>query len=143
MNLDFLKTGEREWLRKQGWVELVEDVCGEFGFRVVWLVQESWVNVWVWEIVAYEDKNLLVPLFEWFDEKGHQEFTTEIERAKEWCYLDGFIKWDGCSQFDMGQQHLCGLRGYKKHVELLRYLWRRSFELMNREPEDGLWEDKA
>jgi hypothetical protein len=132
MDLDWLKVGEREYLKKQQLRETVEDIGGEFGFRVVWMVQDYWANVWVWEIVAHDDQRN--PYFETFDENGNQNFVQAIQEAKEW-YLNGFVKGDGCSQFDMGYQHLCGARSYQKHIALLEYIWKRAFELMGRDPE--------
>lgn len=138
--LDFLKVGDREYLKQHTEDrELIEDMGGRFGFRVAWMVSDAWATVWVFEIVAYTDHKFDVPMFRNIGDKGDQEFVDTIEQA-DW-YLDGFVKFDGCSQFDMGDQHLCGLQGYQKHIALLQYIYTRAFELMGREP-DEVWETK-
>jgi hypothetical protein len=141
MNLDWLKVDGRAYLKDKDMRETVEDVVidkqGYAGFRVAWIVEDHWANVWVWEISGFTDGDRSKPSFYYFDEDGHQEWVDTIEEAKEW-YLDGFVKWDGCSQFDMGDQHLCGADDYKKHIALLEYIYKRAFELMGR-PQEEEW----
>ncbi len=48
---------------------------------------------------------------------------TEIAEKEE--YLNGSIKWDGCSTISFQEGlHLCGLYHWKKHNRLMSFLWR-------------------
>lgn len=54
-------------------------------------------------------------------------------------YLECTIKWDSCSHFDFGDKgyiHICGYDSYKKHIQLMEWLYKKAFELMEREPYD-------
>lgn len=86
-------------------------------FRLIWNVNDYWADV-----VAYEHCG------------------EDFEEAEQ--YLCGFVKWDGCSQFELGSKHLCGPYEYAQHARLLRYIFFRAHELMGREPEDKWPEDK-
>lgn len=112
--------------------ETIEDVLGEFGFRLVWSVQDHWADVKAFEIVGRnEDGN---PLFD-SDDSPNRTMTTEDARE----YLEGFVKWDGCTELDQGSPHWCGPYEYRKHFALLRYIYHRAYELMGCEPDEP-WE---
>ena len=116
-----------------------EDILGNFGFRMVWSVSDRWADVTAYEITE-RDMEENIPMF---DRKGDDTGMDQIEThedAEE--YLSGFVKWDGCTELDMGQPHWCGPNGYKKHCALLRYIYERAFELMGRKP-DQVWNDEA
>lgn len=49
-------------------------------------------------------------------------------------YLDGYIKWDGCSEFTQLRVHWCGQFFYRRHIALLEHIHNRAFELMGCEP---------
>ena len=114
---------------------VVEDVLGEFGFRVAWEPKEYMADFKVFEVVAICQG---APEFEIVDGKG-EDFTPDISLAQE--YMNGTIKWDGCSHiYSAGYWHMCGMSSFAKHVALMKYLHRRAFELMGREPDDK-WAD--
>lgn len=56
-------------------------------------------------------------------------------------YLNGNIKWDSCSNFNFGDDdvmmHFCGVEAFEKHIRLLEFLYKKSFELMGRSCEEG------
>lgn len=108
----------------------VEKVGGDFGFRVVWEVLDHWADVTAYEITG-RDGNTERPRF------GDNGDLDEDDYLKACKYLEGYVKWDGCSQFifeEGNYQHLCGGEGYDNHIQLLTYIWRRAFELMGRDP---------
>lgn len=105
--------------------ETIEDVGGEFGFRLRWRVSDSWANVEVWEAAAVSDRKE----FQLID-APLGEFTPDIERAEK--YLHGFIKWDGCAELNQGCPHWCGAHHFKKHIGLLVHIYTRAPELMGR-----------
>jgi len=114
----------------------IEDILGDFGFRVRWSVLDYWADVEVFEI-AGRGVDPDCPLFAL---KGKPNEILEIEIDDAEPYLEGFVKWDGCAELNQGQPHWCGPEVYKNHIELLKYIYRRAFELMGREPEEK-WED--
>jgi hypothetical protein len=101
------------------------------GFFVRWDVEDHWADVTAWESAGrYEDGTHVFALKDW--RALPADVTRNVDEAE--VYLDGFIKWDGCTELDMGKPHWCGPDGYIAHIELLRYLYRRAYELMGREP---------
>lgn len=54
--------------------------------------------------------------------------------------LVGWVKWDGCSDLHSDSFHLCGPDGYKKHFSLMRHVYLRAFQLMEREPDEP-WDE--
>ncbi len=111
-----------------------EDVGGEFGFRLKWSVLDHWADVEAWEIASRID-----------DEKGTPQFLSEslVEHLpfdeKLPKYLDGLVKWDGCSEFEFGNIHWCGPRYYLKHFALLKHIYNRAQVLMRREYIEDPW----
>lgn len=52
------------------------------------------------------------------------------------------IKWDSCSHFQLKDDnlHLCGVKDFKDHLSLLKWLYDKAFERMGREPlSDEKW----
>lgn len=107
-----------------------EDIMGDFGYRLVWSVQDHWADVIAYK-VASRDQNW-VPQFV-IEVSDLEEQSPSLEGAEK--HLDGYVKWDGCSEFKFGHLHLCGPDGYKEHFELLQHIYHRAFQLMGREPE--------
>lgn len=107
---------------------LTEDVLGKFGFRVVWSYAEHWSDVVAYEITGYESSK---PLFNRKNWNSLPDPVESIDDAEP--YLGGFIKWDGCAELSQGCPHWCGLNSFKKHCDLLKYLYCRARELMNTE----------
>lgn len=116
--------------------EVIEDVLGDFGFRVRWEVNSHFTKVWAYEITARNENGF--PLFDKVSAWALPDPVENIEDAE--IYLRGYIKWDGCSELDQGQPHWCGVTGFIKHTKLLKYIHKRAFELMDHEP-DGEWEE--
>jgi hypothetical protein len=109
-------------------VVTTEEVLGEFGFRLTWSALPHWAGVTAHEIVARE-ADTGAPCF------GQcNSISTTVEGVEP--YLNGSVKWDGCTELDMGCPHWCGPDGYAKHILLLQHIYRRAFELMGREPEE-------
>ena len=104
------------------------------GFRLVWHVTDYWADVAAYEICAVCDDG--TTLFFGKDLQPTEDF------AEADGYLSGYVKWDGCSEFALGQQHFCGPDDYIEHATLLRYIFFRAHELMGREPEDK-WPEEA
>lgn len=54
------------------------------------------------------------------DDKGDDVFEVDL-------YLEGMIKWDGCSHFYFGKEegyiHLCGKSHFEKHKKILDTIW--------------------
>lgn len=116
----------------------IEDVLGDFGFRVRWSVSDVWADLAVYDITGRDgDTNL--PLF---NRRGYTSSPDPVESIDDAePYLEGIVKWDGCTELNQGQPHWCGPEGYKKHIALLRYIYRRAFELMGRVPEESWGEE--
>lgn len=105
---------------------ITEDIGGELGFRVRWTIKgDHWADLEVYEIVASDEDHSY-----FFTADGTCEQTTDIADAEKYCH--GYIKWDGCSHIDQDDTHLCGAFNFKKRMALLRYIYIRAGELMNR-----------
>lgn len=93
--------------------ELIERLeCNPFGFMIKWSYLSHWCNVEV-----FKD-----------DQNRDNELTTNINEAQ--VYLEGYIKWDGCSELRMPQTpHWCGPVYYKAHITLLEHLYKKAMEL--------------
>jgi hypothetical protein len=120
--------------------ELVEDalVNAEFGFRVHWKYSSHWADVEVYEYIGEEVSN---PPRKFFNRKNwvsSPDPVYSIDEAEP--YLTGYIKWDGCSELNIGCPHWCGPYQYKKHFALLEWLYKRSRELLEAGKEYG-WDD--
>ena len=75
----------------------VETIFDEFGFTVKWVVEDHWADIEVYEITAIDDDGNLYPKK---DYTSSEQLVRNIEDAE--TYLEGFIKWDGCSELDQG-----------------------------------------
>lgn len=102
-----------------------EDVGGDFGFRLKWTWSDSWCDVEAWAIKRHEMPDMK-PLFESSFCGEHLPFSEEFPN-----YLKGFVKWDGCSEFEFPRHHFCGPIHYLKHFAVLKYIYQRAMELMN------------
>lgn len=115
-------------------MKIQEDILGEFGFRLDWVISEGWADVVAYEMTGSEDGK---PLFDRKNADHSGDFVDSIENAKP--YLTGFVKFDGCSEFEISRVHWCGPVFYQKHFQLLEHIYKRAFELMECEP-DEKWE---
>ncbi len=108
-----------------------DDIGSEWGFRLLWSVQDHWADVRVYEKVYTDPMEGAL-----FAKEGWQalpdDCTPDPEKAE--TYLKGYVKWDGCTELSFGHQHWCGAEGYRKHIALLTYIHHRAHELMGVQP---------
>lgn len=121
-----------DWYEDEEEKTLTEDVLGEFGFRVVWRYRPHWADVRVYDITSRTVDG--EPLFDRDGRTSLPDPVDSIEEAE--VYLDGFVKWDGCSELDQGNPHWCGAVGFGQHILLLEYIYKRAFQLMGGGPEE-------
>lgn len=93
-------------------------------------------------------------LFRITDRGSHSAaFTAVVEEASGWNddgsiefepYLTCTIKWDSCSHIyfdgdpeEPGYFHMCGVRDFKQHIQLMEFLYATAFRAMDREPQPG------
>ena len=123
-------------------VELVEDIAHtpeQWGFTVRWRYWPHWADC---EVFAYIGEEMSAPPRMFYNRKDSNYSPNPVYSIDEAePYLTGFIKWDGCSEFDFMHPHWCGPHDYRKHFRLLEALYKRAQELM----ENGNWKpwDKA
>jgi hypothetical protein len=107
------------------------DVLNSIGFVIEWRHKDHWCDLKVFKI-EWEDSEGR-PCF-WRQGSDHNgDATPEISEAEP--YIEGFVKWDGCSEFD-GRVHFCGPEHYRDYFELLQYIYERAFVLMGRKPDE-------
>ena len=113
-----------------------EDILGEFGFRLVWSVLDHWADVKAYKVEATDENH--APLFWRKGSSTNNGPTPNVDEAES--YLEGYVKWDGCTELDQGCPHWCGPDGFKKHFALLRHIYESAFVLMGGEPEEP-WDE--
>lgn len=121
-------------------VILIEEILGEFGFTIRWAYSSHWTDVAVFEKVGTEMSEPPRALYHRKDWSDSSDTVYHIDEAEP--YLEGFVKWDGCTELDMGRPHWCGLECYRKHCDLLQYIYIRSQQIMSaadRELFGGPW----
>lgn len=106
----------------------VEDCLGDYGFRVRYTYNEYRCQVEAFEIAArYSNGDR--PMF---NVKGWvvslADAVESIDEAQP--HISGFIKWDGCSEFEWHETHLCGPKDYRRHFALLEHMYKRAQALM-------------
>lgn len=121
----------KDWMSGPDWRKSEEFVFGEMGYLLHWTVSNSWADVVAHRITG-RTRPEGVALYG-YDFK-------ETPPPDDDADIDGYIKWDGCSELDQGRPHWCGPRDYKMHMALLTYLYRRAFELMGRDQFD-VWDE--
>ena len=104
----------------------------------MWTYAEYWCDVKVYEVETRADDG--TPGAHRRDAPCSPDPVPDIADAD--TYLEGYVKWDGCAVLNQGCPHWCGPADFVKHCELLRYIYTRANELMERNPpEDGTWEE--
>lgn len=106
-----------------------------FGFRAQFTYSTYWTDVVVYEIIAVvEAEGGDKPVFHMKDAANCAEHVESVGEAD--VYFSGYIKWDGCSEFDFSRPHWCGPRNYKAHFAILRAVYKRAQGLMARGNDD-------
>lgn len=90
----------------------------------------------IYEVIAHdkaENGEFTVPNYEGIDGCGcDDKMTTDIEKANK--YIEGIVKWDGCSHFTFGDQegymHLCGKHSIKNLLEVIQKVYLKCGEIM-------------
>ncbi len=112
-------------------ITLEEDAFGEklgLGYRVRYRFQQYWCDV---EVFAYAGAGEFAILNEFDSICG---LTASLDNVKP--EFTGYIKWDGCSEFDFGRPHWCGPPSYKKHFAILEHVYKRAQQLMENGNDD-------
>lgn len=104
--------------------ELIADIDD---FRVRFKYASHYVDVAVFEIVA-TDTDGSNPMFQLKDYVSSDDLVGNIDEAH--VYLHGTIKWDGCSDLQIGYHHWCGPSDYLKHFAILEAIYKKAQELM-------------
>ena len=114
---------------------VVDDVWE--AFRVRWTADEHFAEADVFAVSGrYEDGRCT------FLRDGgvnSMETVDAIDGAES--YLKARVKWDGCIHWTWGNgaDHTCYLYELQSLAALMRYLWERAFNLMEREPPE-VWD---
>ena len=110
-----------------------------FGFTVQWFYYDDYPDTnrqfKVYEISTISDDGFEYLRDDWDSSADH---VANIEDAE--VYVEGFVKWDGCSEYHFGHLHFCCPRDSKAHIALMEYLYKRAFEVMGRDPEEE-WDE--
>lgn len=127
----------RERFNDAEWRISSEEILGDFGFRVLWGVSDTWANVAAFVIEQYEDSDAGWEAEFTPDDDSVRGLTPHVYEAEP--YLQGYVKWDGCAELDQGGPHWCGAKHFKRHMKLLEHVYKRAMELMGRS--EYPWDD--
>ncbi len=75
-----------------------------------------------WHKVNYEIEDTLVN-FEAFEITGLDEESPELSEFDNEPAITGFIKWDGCCEFDYST-HYCGIHNAEKFLSLMKEIYK-------------------
>jgi len=106
------------------------DTKGEddFGYRVVFEVQEHWVDYKAYQCTAIGENG---KEFDCCLESGEIVPTYELDKAE--VTVEGYVKWDGCTEFSINQTHQCGLDMVEELAQLIYWLYRRCLQFIAEE----------
>lgn len=90
----------------------------DLGYVIYRLANDSRCNV---NFKVYLASNKWCDEFQFCSCSG-QDLGQERPDDKE-LFLSGFVKWDGCSNWDIGQKHFCGVQEAEGIGKLLRQLY--------------------
>lgn len=110
-----------------------EDILGDFGFRCVWDIEEGrsgMATCSAFKIIERDQNGIAA--FE--NENGHYPPVLSTEDAE--CYLESTFKWDGCSNHNFSNIHMCETRHMVQHIKLLHYMHNRVKELIEIDLDD-------
>jgi hypothetical protein len=120
----------------------MEEYYKDLDFALVYEPTEFYVNFKCYEPVYWQDEK---PYYEKVGSKNPAEdATTDLSQAQ--TYIEGSVKWDGCSHFTFGEDgyiHLCGKFFIEKHAAICKKIFYRCGELMNRTDEKEFSQPEA
>lgn len=93
---------------------------GSFGWFVKYEVSEHWLDFKAYECIGEmcnpdAGKKL-------FRAEGSCEHVGLDELDKAEVAIDGYVKWDGCSEMKMGQPHFCGSEDVAEYAQVMSEL---------------------
>ena len=106
---------------------LTEDILGDLGFRVVWVIKPYVARMKIYDVHSF-CPDTGKKYFDRIDWESLPDNVEDISEAE--IYAEGQVKWDGCTEIDWGQPHWCGEFCYIKHIRLIEYIYKRASELM-------------
>ena len=131
--------------------EVVENVGGEYGATVRYKVHENGgsVEFFAAEILSLGKASDQDEFYPEYWQKGASGYPCDNAQSFENAerYVDGFVKWDGCSHVRFGdenaQLHVCGKSAFDKLATVLAAIYERCGELMQAQGTDLLDDEFA
>lgn len=109
--------------------ELIENVLGEFGFTVKYINKEYAIEFLASKITGVGDDG---PVYEMKGAQSSMDTTLIFDESER--FINGFIKWNGCSHYyfgdDTGYLHLCGKHNINEISKLIKIIYNRCGELI-------------
>ena len=116
-------------------VEHIEHIMGILGFTLLWTFDKDnpcSVECSVYRKITTGDDG---PEYE----ISLNCYTKDIREATP--DVRAYMKWDSCEHFWFGDEdgymHLCGVADLREHIALIKHMYKKSFELMGKEPIGG------
>jgi hypothetical protein len=97
---------------------------------VVNLTSPGWMDFQLYRIESFEglDEEKDPPGY-WIKGATSNSVTTpDLDKAQE--SMEGYVKFDGCSQWNMGHEHLCGRHMLKQQSEAMSRVYDLAAKLM-------------
>lgn len=119
---------------------------GNLGFTVLATpINDCVVRFEIYEIVAHRKvtNESATDVIVWRLKDDRQAFTADITKAR--CFLNGDVKWDGCSNWYFNQQdnamlHFCSLREIEAISAIMKECWELAAGLIsNWQGDDKPW----
>jgi hypothetical protein len=89
------------------------DTIGSFTLRLYWKLWDDgrvgWVDFELFEVTSYEVADPSKLLYELRDAVSSHDLTADLDEAGP--AADGFVKWDGCTQFNVASVHVDSRKG--------------------------------
>jgi hypothetical protein len=109
----------------------MKDIIHFDDFTIVFQNEEHYVNITVYEIVGTLNDGKETKEYQRKGFPTSPDCVESIEEAE--VYLNGSIKWDGCSDLylgDEGYYHFCGKQDAAKLGKLIEYLYDKCAEYL-------------
>ncbi len=113
----------------------MEDVAGQFGFRIRYEIRDDAVGFMVWQIIGRQPDGLRLALFA---AEGKDDLTPDVVAATP--YLSGAIRSDGRVWFT-GDAVFFGGVGARKDLGLRKHVFFRAYEEMDMDAKRA-WEQE-